>query len=118
MADTARPDHPIDFNHLETYTLADGALEREVLALFAGHARETFARLLATDDPGEGGKLAHALKGSAKGVGAWQLAAAAEDLERGLSQGAMPDERDAQTVELGRRLEEACSYAERFAKDA
>ena len=64
---------PLDLDHLSRQTMGDRALEQEVLAMFArqiGTVRETIA---AADDR-ERARLAHALKGSARGVGAFALA--------------------------------------------
>ena len=69
----------LDLNHLERMTLGDAQLEREVLTMFAEQA----LRLLDMMDelPGEAGTLAHTLKGSARGVGAFAVAEAAARLE-------------------------------------
>jgi HPt (histidine-containing phosphotransfer) domain-containing protein len=63
---------PLDLDHLSRQTMGDRALEQEVLAMFArqiGTIRET----IATADDRERARLAHALKGSARGVGAFAL---------------------------------------------
>ena len=69
----------LDLNHLESMTLGDVQLEREVLSMFAEQA----LRLLDMMDalPGEAGVLAHTLKGSARGIGAFAVAEAAARLE-------------------------------------
>jgi HPt (histidine-containing phosphotransfer) domain-containing protein len=71
---------PLDLDHLSRQTLGDRALEQEVLAMFArqiGTIRDTIA---AADDR-ERARLAHALKGSARGVGAFALADCATLIE-------------------------------------
>src|SRR5579871_3316045 len=78
---TAAADEPaIDRAHLSRMTLGDGALEREVLALFDRQAEMLIARMGEVDPSGVAA-LAHTLKGSARGVGAWSMARAAEAVE-------------------------------------
>jgi HPt (histidine-containing phosphotransfer) domain-containing protein len=72
-------DGPIDFEHLERMTLGDASLEREVLAMFSGQAAGLIGALAAS--PSEAGALAHTLKGSARAIGAFRVADAAECLE-------------------------------------
>ena len=62
-------------------TLGDRGREREVLALFDRQATILVARMRAAP-PGSVTSVAHTLKGSARGVGAWRVAAAAEAVER------------------------------------
>jgi HPt (histidine-containing phosphotransfer) domain-containing protein len=66
-------------------TLGDAGLECEVLAMFAAQARELMAALAGL--PPEAGSLAHKLKGSARGIGAFAVAEAAEELEAALRAG-------------------------------
>ncbi|MDQ8728521.1 Hpt domain-containing protein [Bradyrhizobium sp. LHD-71] len=80
------PDAPaIDFDHLARMTLGERELEREVLTLFAQQAADLLARLEKL--PREGASLAHTMKGSARGIGAFAVAKAADDLEHGLRHG-------------------------------
>lgn len=74
----------IDLVHLARMTLGDRSLEREVLQLFDRQAELLVARL-ATAEAGAVGTLAHTLKGSARGIGAWRVARAAEALEQAAS---------------------------------
>ena len=76
------PAGPIDHVHLGRYTLGNRALEIEVLQLFAGQAPSTLADLAAAHDAKAWHIQAHTLKGSARAVGAWALATAAEEAER------------------------------------
>jgi HPt (histidine-containing phosphotransfer) domain-containing protein len=71
---------PIDLTHLFRMTLGDHALEREVLALFDRQIDMLIARMGEVGPSGVAA-LAHTLKGSARGVGAWPIARAAETLE-------------------------------------
>jgi HPt (histidine-containing phosphotransfer) domain-containing protein len=73
-------DQPIDFSHLFRMTLGDHSLEREVLQLFARQAEMLIARMSA-GAPAAAAALAHTLKGSARGIGAWTVASAAEQVE-------------------------------------
>ncbi len=71
----------LDHGHLRTQTFGDAALQREVLDLFAAQSRA----LLAALEAGTGGaEAAHKLVGSARGIGAPAVAAAAEQVERAL----------------------------------
>jgi HPt (histidine-containing phosphotransfer) domain-containing protein len=71
---------PIDRDHLARMTLGDIALEREVLELFDRQAMMLTARLRDAEAFAVAA-LAHTLKGSARGIGAWRVAQAAELLE-------------------------------------
>ena len=71
---------PIDREHLARMTLGDVDLEREVLQLFDRQAMMLVARLLDAEAFAVAA-LAHTLKGSARGIGAWRVAQAAETLE-------------------------------------
>jgi hypothetical protein len=70
----------IDLEHLARMTLGERGLEAEVLTLFdrqaaimLAHMREAIPLAVAA--------FAHTLKGSARGVGAWHVAEAAEAVE-------------------------------------
>jgi HPt (histidine-containing phosphotransfer) domain-containing protein len=84
----APDDGPIDVQHLKRMTLGDAALEREVLAMFAGQAARLIEALAARPD--DSAALAHTLKGSARGIGAFQVADAAEALETALQRDTEP----------------------------
>lgn len=86
-ADAAAMRPPIDHVHLARYTLGDRALELEVLGLFAGEAPNTLVRIRAAAasspfDHKAWVAACHTLKGSARAVGAFAVAAAAEQAER------------------------------------
>jgi len=84
----APDDGPIDIEHLGRMTLGDASLEHEVLAMFAAQS-VTLIGALATLPP-EAGALAHTLKGSARAIGAFGVADAAEALEAALGKGGNP----------------------------
>jgi hypothetical protein len=71
----------IDLVHLARMTFGERSLEREVLELFDRQAGMPLARMRG-GPPKVVGALAHTLGGSARGVGAWHVAEAAEALER------------------------------------
>jgi HPt (histidine-containing phosphotransfer) domain-containing protein len=71
----------IDREHLGRMTLGDVELEREVLQLLDQQAGMLLDRMT-REAPRVVAALAHTLVGSARGVGAWKLASAAETVER------------------------------------
>ena len=75
----APADGSIDTEHLRRMTLGDSALEREVLAMFLGQTMRLISNLAA--QPAQGSALTHTIKGSARAIGAFQVAAAASALE-------------------------------------
>jgi HPt (histidine-containing phosphotransfer) domain-containing protein len=74
-------DTALDLDHLGRMTHGDRGLEREVLELFDRQAAMMADRLRgATAQVAL--SCAHTLQGSARGIGAWRLARAAEQVER------------------------------------
>ncbi|MEY9186147.1 HPt (histidine-containing phosphotransfer) domain-containing protein [Bradyrhizobium sp. USDA 326] len=78
-------DSPLDLDHLSRMTLGDTELEQEVLAMFGEQAGRLLAAMAAR--PAEAGALAHKLKGSARGIGAFAVADAAASLESAIRAG-------------------------------
>ena len=70
----------IDLDHLARMTLGEHDLECEVLALFDQQAGMLLARMT-SDAPNVVAALAHTLTGSARGIGAWKVAEAAQAVE-------------------------------------
>jgi HPt (histidine-containing phosphotransfer) domain-containing protein len=70
----------IDETHLERMTLGDRRLEREVLELFVRQTTIMLSRIVGADQA-LAAAAAHTLKGSARGIGAWRVARAAELVE-------------------------------------
>jgi HPt (histidine-containing phosphotransfer) domain-containing protein len=70
----------IDLAHLARMTLGERRLEAEVLALFDRQAEVLLARMREAT-PKAVAAFAHTLKGSARGIGAWRVAAAADAVE-------------------------------------
>jgi HPt (histidine-containing phosphotransfer) domain-containing protein len=73
-------EQPIDLAHLSRMTLGERSLEREVLQLFDRQADMLSARMQGAA-PSVIAACAHTLKGSARGIGAWRVARAAEMVE-------------------------------------
>ncbi len=74
---------PVDLVHLERQTLGSRSLECEVLELFHSRSEIYLQRLKDAEEDKAWADAAHAIKGSARGIGAWQVAnsaQAAEDL--------------------------------------
>jgi HPt (histidine-containing phosphotransfer) domain-containing protein len=106
----APDDGPIDGAHLDRMTLGDASLEREVLAMFSGQAVGLIDRLATEAKSSETVALAHTLKGSARAIGAFGVADAAEGLEAAIRHGDDP-------VQALARLKDAVAEA-RTAIDA
>ena len=82
----ARPEQPVDIEHLNRYTGGDRVLNEEILQLFATQCREMMARLesLAAGeaDAKSWRETTHTLKGAARGIGAFALGNAAAEAEK------------------------------------
>ena len=72
---------PVDMAHLARQTMDDRALEQEVLGLFVQQALSVRDKILDADAK-ERVFLAHGLKGSARGIGAFAVAECAGAIER------------------------------------
>jgi HPt (histidine-containing phosphotransfer) domain-containing protein len=73
-------EYPVDLAHLSRQTMGDRELEREVLQLFVQQALAMRERLVVATAK-ERLLLAHSLKGSARGVGAFAIADCVGKLE-------------------------------------
>jgi HPt (histidine-containing phosphotransfer) domain-containing protein len=104
VAGTVADEAVIDEAHLEQMTLGDRGLEREVLQIFVRQAAIMMGRI-AGAEPAQVAVAAHTLTGSARGIGAWRVAQAAERLERASSTGR--DALDAAITELQAASHEA-----------
>lgn len=71
---------PIDLAHLSRQTMGDRTLEQEVLGLFLQQA-VSIREALTGASIAERLRLAHGLKGSARGVGAFAIADCAAEIE-------------------------------------
>lgn len=72
----------IDLEHLGRYTLHDRDLEKEILGLFIDTLVQTTRDLETAATRERWAQAAHTLKGSARAVGAWELADLMERIER------------------------------------
>ena len=79
VSGTARA-RPVDLAHLGRQTMGDRALEQEVLALFVQQALSVRDKIIDADAR-ERMLLAHGLKGSARGIGAFAVAECAASIE-------------------------------------
>ena len=79
--EAATPAKPIDLVHLTRHTFGDCDLEREVLRLFVTQSSLYVARLMAATSRKAWLEAAHTIKGSARSIGAWGVADAAERAE-------------------------------------
>ncbi len=89
----------IDEDHLGRMTLGDRSLEREVLEIFS-HQAALMLRRIAGAEPAVAAAAAHTLKGSARGIGAWRVARAAERLEQAAADASGDEDMNAAIAEL------------------
>src|SRR5208282_4432655 len=76
----------IDEIHLGRMTLGDRRLEREVLEIFVRQTAILLDRIVGAE-PALAAAAAHTLLGSARGIGVWRVARAAERLEHVAGEG-------------------------------
>ncbi len=100
---------PIDLVHLSRYTLGERALEREVLELFCTQSFLYLEQLRLSPTDLDWKSAAHTIKGSARAVGAWQVAEAAQRAE-GLAGETLVRFRAAHVEEIDKSLREARAY--------
>lgn len=72
---------PIDLQHLELYIGGDVALRDEILTIFDEQAELWLAKLDPEEEDEVWRDAAHALKGAARGVGAWEIGDLCEEAE-------------------------------------
>lgn len=76
--------NPVDLAHLARYTGGDAALNAEILRLFQGQAESLVGQMKDIIERGDAKswrEVAHALKGAARGIGAFALADTAAEIE-------------------------------------
>ncbi len=105
----------IDDEHLERITLGDRRLEREVLQIFVRQSAMMLERI-SGGQPGVLGMAAHTLIGSARGIGAWRVADAAERLERASRESRSEDISDAIADLKAASLEATAAIGARLAE--
>jgi HPt (histidine-containing phosphotransfer) domain-containing protein len=106
---------PVDLVHLSRYTLGERALEREVLQLFCVQSTIYLDRLREAQSDKDWREAAHSLKGSARAIGAWRAAAAAERAE-GLGAEALPGDTAIRAQRIG-EIESSLREAEAYITD-
>ena len=89
----------LDEVHLCRMTLGDRGLEREILEIFVRQAAIMIERV-ANGEPALAAAAAHTLMGSARGIGVWRVAKAAERLERATACPSNAAERDEAVEDL------------------
>jgi HPt (histidine-containing phosphotransfer) domain-containing protein len=99
MTDRDRKPTVIDETHLERMTLGDRKLEREVLELFVRQTTIMLGRIVG-GEPVLAAAAAHTLKGSARGIGAWRVAHAAELVESAAAGEGAPSAMEEAVTEL------------------
>jgi HPt (histidine-containing phosphotransfer) domain-containing protein len=100
---------PVDLVYLSRFTLGERALEREVLELFCTQSLVYLERLSGAQSDKDWKDAAHSLKGSARAIGAWRTAEAAERAEA-LSGDALTNSRARSISEVETSLSEANTY--------
>ncbi len=73
---------PVDLVHLAKQTMGDRELEDEVLGIFLSQCDLYIGEFKQAGDTESRRRAAHRIKGSAKGLGAWELAEIAEEAEQ------------------------------------
>lgn len=79
---TGNVELPIDFDHLQRFTMGNRSLEREVLDLFRTQSHSCVERLKGAGDDRAWREAAHTLKGAAAGIGAWAVHEASRAAEK------------------------------------
>ncbi|MEC9343836.1 MAG: Hpt domain-containing protein [Pseudomonadota bacterium] len=77
----AGTEKPVDLVHLSTQTMGDRQLEKQVLGVFVAQSGIYLRTWRTAGDARARSDVAHALKGAARGIGAWHLADLAEQAE-------------------------------------
>jgi HPt (histidine-containing phosphotransfer) domain-containing protein len=75
---------PVDLEHLARYTGGDSRINAEILTLFANQSTDLINQLdaaLSTNDSKTWRDVSHSLKGGARGIGAFELADKAAEVE-------------------------------------
>lgn len=74
---------PVDLVHLARHTLGNRELEQEILRLFCRQSEMLMVKMENAESSEELFAYAHTMKGSARGIGAWDVANLAEIVEAG-----------------------------------
>ncbi len=112
----AQPQRPVDLVHLSRYTLGNRTLEREVLELFKTQSGLCLRRLEGAETDKAWSDAAHTIKGSARGIGAWGIAAAAEMAE-GLAGQELVERRAAMVRGIAAEIEQTNGFISKVLAD-
>ena len=93
----------IDTNHLSHQTLGEETIAEDVLSLFTAQAEDWKTLLRQAQETSSIASLAHKMKGSARGIGAFPLAGKADEVEQN------PEDSMARQALL-QHLNETCNY--------
>lgn len=102
---------PVDLVHLARFTMGNRALEREVLQLFLTQSVMYLQRLKDAVADKDWVDAAHTIKGTARGIGAWQVARSAESAEALGGEG-HDEERSRVLADIEQFIGEANKYIE------
>ncbi len=110
----------IDLNHLEKYVCGDVALRTEILGLFEEQMRTLLSTLNIKAVDQDWHDLMHAMKGAARGVGAWTLGEVCEKGEGLIGERTenFYEERTALAAELCERAAQVAAEAQRLREAA
>lgn len=100
---------PVDLVHLSRFTMGNRELEQEVLLLFCKQSEIFIDRLKEAGDDKTWMEAAHTLKGSARGIGAWEVGDAAYDVEQLKGEQRISSGPEA-VSKLEKKLKEACDF--------
>jgi HPt (histidine-containing phosphotransfer) domain-containing protein len=89
----------LDWDHLNQQTYSDEDLARELLGMLKDQCLRLIPEILSSDTLSLQADSAHALKGAARGLGAWRMAALLDILEQELREGRQITQEDAQLLE-------------------
>lgn len=106
-------EEPIDRAHLSRYTLGSPVLEREILGLFLAQLPLSIEQLRFAATDREWQVAAHTIKGSARAVGAWQIANLAREAEQ---TSGITDEEERDRILA--TLESACETVQSYVDEA
>lgn len=105
-----QPQAVIDLDHLEKYVAGDDALRDEILELYVERASYLGEQLEAAQTDEAWKDAAHALKGAARGVGAWALGDLCQEAEK-LAGAQTIERRAAALADIRREIKAAAAHA-------
>lgn len=107
----------IDLDHLEKYVAGDYALRDEVLAIFVNQVGALIGGMSITQTDEDWRNTAHAVKGAARGVGAWTLGDLCEEAEALVGDAsAKRERRSSLLIAMRQQLSESVSEVRRLAE--